>query len=253
MAGGASAILLLSSVFWMLGTDGRSLVPGFGFMASLAAPVMMAWFGLIVRRYYSSPQWLTLLLALYWVWLFVSYCRYPAVCVFSSQANLFLSCGIMGYMVSPYAISMLQKRTDGSQMLVLLAIAALMYTCIAIAKQRLFWLFSNPSSLENLVLKLLQIADGISIAICVYFSIRFTFSPLGKSIGEIRWIRWILGIATVLAFIHLIRYFSLIPHYASFYRIIGNPVTVYLMIVCWRSNRKLGKKQQLTWKEVFLV
>ncbi len=252
MAGAACLVQVMSMLFWSLGNGDKSLVPGFSYMAGLATPILATWLGLVIRRRLSPDKWIVILLIAF-LWMMISYCRYPAVFVFHNEIMKCLACMIIGYTMSPdYAESCSQRR-DSSRMLFLLVVAVLAYTCVSIVKQRIF-VCDFPAEYEDLsslILHLLQIADGMTVILSMHIIIRFSFSPWGIWLGGIKWGQWFMWVVFALSFINTIRYFVAVPKLYSLFRILANPFTLYLAIVVFRVNGKWFGKSDLSWRKVF--
>ena len=266
MAGFACLVFLLNMFFWSQGEGYHSLVPGFSFTAALAFPVMSAWLGIIIRRWKSTSRlWILIPLGLFALAELVLSVTRPDLFSQENRIRQSVAMIIMGYLIPESQQEAFTRKGQWLPSLLVLIGAALCYTCVMVAEPRVsINSFTGgrlspeeAATTQNLVFSLLKIAETASLAIAVYFAAAVSFSSLGRAIGEISWVRPILGTCCVLVFFWTAGTFLSSISYRFrgdfLIRTMSNPVFVYLVIVISRTIRKLTKRGPSTWKEVFAI
>lgn len=247
LAGIACSVYLLNILFWQLGLDGRSLVPGFSAMSCLVAPVLAAWLGTLIRKWTGCPRlWVSILLGAVGLFFFIKYVTIPDLYTFVNYGSICSAMIIVGYLIPEK-----QLETSAGQggiipaILVFLA-SVLCFTCIEVVDGRLF---NYPFPAENadmhkLIRLLLQMAEGTSIAIATYFAVILSYSPMGQTISEKRWVRIVFSVICTLASVRIIGMaFSIgFPSIYSFIRIVSCPLCIYLAVLGYRWFRKRSPK-----------
>lgn len=247
LAGIACFVYLLNILFWQLGQNGRSLVPGFSAMSCLVAPVLAAWLGTLIRKWTGSPRlWVSILLRAMGLFFFIKYVTIPDLYTFVNYGSICSAMIIVGYLIPEK-----QLETSAGQggiipaILVFLA-SVLCFTCIEVVDGRLF---NYPFPAENadmhkLIRLLLQMAEGTSIAIATYFAVILSYSPMGQTISEKRWVRIVFSVICTLASVRIIGMaFSIgFPSIYSFIRIVSCPLCIYLAVLGYRWFRKRSPK-----------
>ena len=258
LAGTVSLICVLNLFFWQLGVNEQSLVPGFSFMTGLVAPVLSAWLGTLVRHFLGeSKLWLSILLGLFAFYCFFRFITYPDGFTLINQSRLNAAMIIMGYLIPTKQLDYFVSQDRLIPSVLIFLAAVLCYTCVEVTDGRLF---NYPFPTENkdmheLIRLLLQIAEGTTAAIAVYFAVILSYSSVGQSISSHRWVRIVFGVLCLLASIRILGMALTFgfPSTYSFIRIASCPLIIYLAIVVFRGHRKHTKKENMTWKEVFLI
>ena len=247
LAGIACFVYLLNILFWQLGHNGRSLVPGFSAMSCLVAPVLAAWLGTLIRKWTGCPRlWVSIPLGAVGLFFFIKYVTSPDVYTFVNYGSICSAMIIMGYLIPEKQLetSAGQGRVIPAILIVLASV--LCFTCIDVVDGRLF---NYPFPAENadmheLIRLLLQIAEGTSMVIATYFAVILSYSPMGQSISEKRWVRIVFGVICSLASVRIIGMaFSIVfPSIYSFIRIVSCPLCIYLVVLGYRWFRKRSPK-----------
>lgn len=250
LAGIACSAYLLNILFWQLGLDGRSLVPGFSAMSCLVAPVLAAWLGTLIRKWTGCPRfWISILIGAVGLFFFIRYVTSPDVYTFVNYGSICSAMIIMGYLIPEK-----QLETSAGQGRVIPSIlifvgSVLCFTCIGVVDGRLF---NYPFPAENadmheLIRLLLQIAEGTSMAMATYFAVILSYSTIGQDISSKRWVRIVLGVICFLASVRMLgTAFTLgFPSIYSFIRIVSCPLCVYLVELACQGYKK-HKGEDLT-------
>lgn len=150
-------------------------------------------------------------------------------------------------MIMAYLIPVKQLETFASQdrfvpsVMVFLA-AVLCYTCIEVTDGRLYN-FPFPAENEDmheLIRLLLQIAEGTTTAIAVYFAVILSYSSVGQTISSHLWVRIVFGVLCVLASARMLEMAFMLgfPSVFSFISIASCPLCVYLVVLVFRGYKK---------------
>ena len=151
-----------------------------------------------------------------------------------------------------------RRDKDGYISAALLVITVFTYAAIELCWQRMGTSIMLPKHEDIATLLLVVTTNILPIAAIppVFFAAMFSFSNAGQWLGEKKWFRWIVGVATVVVFMMQLSR-PLFPIFSQWTApnwiiVLVQPVTIYLIIVICRIIRKLGKKE-MTWKEVFAI
>ena len=258
LAGLACLVYILNMFFWRMGVDGKSLVPGFSFMTGLVMPVLAAWLGTIIRHSTrKTNRWLSILLGLFAFVCFIRYITHPDIYTLTNQSCLSVAMIIMGYLIPEKQLESFACQDRLIPSVLIFMAAVLCYTCVAVTDGRLFN-FPFPAENEDmheLIRLLLQIAEGATAVIAVYFAVILSYSTVGQSISSRRWVKIVLSVVCFLASIRILGMALTFgfPRIYSLIRIASCPLTIYIAIVAYRGLRKRSNKENMTWKEVFLI
>lgn len=258
MAGLASLVLLLSTLFWRMGYDGRSLVPGFHYLTGLAYPTLAAWVGILLRSRFNTGKWWAHVPLLILAGAFITiYILLRAKLWWDARLYLCLAMIIIGYLVPPRELERLSENGGGND-LALLLITSFCYTAISVIKYRFQWGTIAPEhpDMEELIERLLVATEPLMVFTAVFFSVRVSFSRIGLLLGSKEWLQGILWVPSIIVF-----YFTLVnvissPSFArdTAWLVLGiQPCTVYLVVVAIRCAEKAMGKTQRTWKECFIL
>ena len=247
LAGIACFVYLINILFWQLGPNGRSLVPGFSAMSCLVAPVLAAWLGTLIRKWTGCPRlWVSILLGALGLFFFIKYATSPDVYKFVNYGFICSAMIIMGYLIPEKQLETSAGQGRIIPSILILVGSILCFTCIEVTDGRLF---NYPFPAENadmheLVRLLLQMAEGTSMAIATYFAVILSYSPMGQAISEKRWVRIVFGVICTLASVRIIGMaFSIgFPSIYSFIRIVSCPLCIYLVVLGYRGFRKRSPK-----------
>lgn len=258
LAGLACLVLLLSALFWRMGDDGHSLVPGFHYLTGIAYPALAAWVGILLRSRFNTGKWWVhiplLILASAFVAIYIILRAKPW---WDARLYLCLAMIIIGYLVPPRELDG-QSENWGWNDLALLLITSFCYTAISIVKYRFQWgtIVPEHPDMEELMERLLVATEPLMVFTVVYFFVRFSFSRMGLSLGSREWLQGILWVPCIIVF-----YYTLVNVSGSYYfrrdtawvELGIQPCTVYLVIVAIRCIEKVTGKKQRTWKECFIL
>lgn len=239
MAGTACVVVILNILFWRFGSDGHSLVPGFRFAARLATPVLCAWLGITIKQWKGTESlWVIVPLAIVGLALLCAVAADPSFFSFDKCVRECLAMIILGYIIPKKHLETFSKKELLIPSILLCAGAILIYACIVAVRTRVFVYptIDGYADMKDLFLSLLQIGEAIAAIVSVYFVIAVSFSSLGITLGNLKWVRVILAIFCVLVFVR-----SVIGSGHSIYsiiRIIANPVFVYIIVWVSRHLKK---------------
>ena len=220
---------------------------------TLTAPILCAWVGVLLRWKFSNPsRWIKWLLvaiipATYLFWTFVPVhdwlfwgTGYRCTCLYA---------GILGFLINPKHCEM-----DSKWSLLLFLSAVFLY--IGVCRVVDHFSVGNWQMLTNEWTCLFRrLMTFIPLAMSIYFLIGFSFSSVGQAIGRCRTV----GIITqVLAGIGMLSNLASVidptfPCYINLldiYRLLVQPVTVYLIVVLCRILRN-GFKSAGLMQDIF--
>lgn len=240
MAGTACMVVILNLVLYHLGNEGHSLLPGFSFTAGLATPVLCTWLG-IMLKYWKGDE-------MHWLIVLLSIIGLTIICFLATDANFFspnknlmecLAMVIMGYIIPEKHLEALSKKEMRIPSILLCVSSLLIYTCIAVARNRIYLIPSvmEYADMKDLALSLLLIGETVTAYVAVYSIIAAAFSSAGIAFGNTKWVRASLGVFCILAFIRAVvnACISSGLHTVFIVQVISNPVFIYLII--WVSKR----------------
>lgn len=243
LAGIVCLVYLLNILFWQLGTDGRSLVPGFSAMSGLVAPVLAAWLGTLIRKWAGCPKlWLSILLGVVALFLFGRYITNPDIFTYTNYGRICAAMTIMGYLIPRQQLETYTELGRIIPYILIFLASVLCFTCIEITDGRLFN-FSFPSEnadMHELIRLLLQMAEGTSMAITTYVAVILSYSSIGQVLSSKPWVRIVFGIICFIASVRMLGMaFTLgFPSIYSFIRIATCPLCVYLVVLVFRGYKK---------------
>ena len=239
MAGTACTVVIINLVLSHLGSEGHSLLPGFSFAAGLATPVLCTWLGIIIKHWKG----------LYKPWLIIplSIIALALICVIATEANFFspkkymmecLAMMIMGYIIPEKHLEALSKKEMRIPSILLCMSSLLIYTCISVARNRIFLLHPvlEYADMKELALSLLLIGETVTAFVAVYLIIAVSFSSAGLAFGSTKWVRVSLGVFCIFAFIRAVvnACIGSVGHTVFLVQVISNPVFIYLVL--WLSK-----------------
>jgi hypothetical protein len=240
MAGTACMVVILNNVLWHLGSEGHSLLPGFGFAAGLATPVLCTWLGIILKHWRGIEKLRLIIL--------LSIIGLALLCAISTQTYYFtpnkclmecLAMTIMGYIIPENHLKALTNKGMITSRVLLCVSSLLIYTCIAVARNRIFLFLSvwEYADMTDLTLSLLQIAETVSAFAAVYFITAVSFSSTGIALGSLKWVRVLLGIFCILTFVRVVVNACISSGLRTFFivQVIANPV--FICLIVWVSKR----------------
>lgn len=258
MAGLACLVLLLSTLFWRMGDDGQSLVPGFHYLVGIAYPALAAWVGILIRSRFKPGKWWThvplLILAVTFITIYIILRAKPW---WEVRLYLCLAMIIIGYLIPPRELESLSENGGGNDFALLL-ITSFCFTAISVVKYRFQWgtIVPDHPDMEELLERLLVVTEPLMVFMVVYFSVRFSFSRSGLSLGSREWLQGILWVPCSIVF-----YFTIIDVFGSPYFardtawiVLGiQPCPVYLVAVTIRCAEKATGKTQRSWRDCFIL
>ena len=235
MAGMACMVVILNLVFCHLGSEGHSLLPGFSFIAGLATPVLCTWLGIIIKHWKGNEMHLLIVT--------LSIIGLAIICFLATDANFFspnkylmecLAMTIMGYIIHEKHLEALSKKVMRIPSILLCVSSLLIYTCIAVARNRIYLLPSvlEYADMKNLALSLLLIGETVTAFMAVYFITAVSFSSAGIALGNTKWVRVSLGVFCILAFIWAVVNVCINRGLQTVYivQVISNPVFIYICV-----------------------
>lgn len=255
MAGGACLIGLVGHY---LRIDGPFHVRGIQFITSLVIPTLCFWVGMLIRYKVGKPKWWVLAIAGVAMLASLFFARHTVNGLNWSEIRfLWYFLILLGFLL-PWNYLYERRDKDGYVSVVLLVITVFTYAAIELCWQRMGTSIMLPKYADIATLLLVVTTNILPIAAIppVFFAAMFSFSNAGQWLGEKKWFRWIVGVATVVVFMMQLSR-PLFPIFSQWTApnwiiVLVQPVTVYLIIVIRRIIRKLRKKE-MTWKEVFVI
>lgn len=240
MAGTACAVTIINLALSHLGSEGHSLLPGFSFTAGLATPMLCAWLGIILK-YWTGNDKLWIIAPLSIICMVLIFAIATEANFFSSNKYLMesLAMAIMGYIIPEKHLEALSKKEMRIPSIILCVSSLLIYTCIAVARNRIYLLPSvmEYADMQDLALSLLLIGETVTAFVAVYTIIAAAFSSAGIAFGNTKLVRASLGVFCILAFIRAVVNVCISSglHTVFIVQVISNPVFIFLII--WVSKR----------------
>jgi len=252
LAGGACLLMIAGQLF---STHGAFPIRGFYLLNGLVIPALCLWVGMLIRWKVGKPKWWATVIAgvamtaLFGASFFVQSTPYWLT-------DTFLWYGILlaGIML-PWEFLWENRDKNGIKPIVLLLLSTFAFCALDLVHDRME-VITLPNPYEDLGMLFRNVSNyaaPIAMLLPIFFLAEFSFSKPGQWLGEQKWFRWIVAIASVICFIASI--FNIGHTWGGLFMrcltmILFQPVTVYLIIVICRIIRKLNKKE-MTWKEVF--
>ncbi len=265
MLGVACLILFCHSIFnilWKVQVFSygqvNSILRWLGPVSVLVTPIFFGWVAILLRKRFPSPSVLvkTVLVALipalylFWTFMHLNGCR-----LFADGARcIWLFTGILCYLIP---VERLEKCKDENGFLDLLLFLASAFCSVGVERVVSHFSVSNFQMLTGQGTKLFCRAMlFIPLAMSVFFLARFAFSRAGQKLGRVKAIGWTVQVISVIYFLS-----TLFPNLRAcfycrtglyrLYKLLVQPVSVYLIVVFVRILKKVKKQGCSLPKDIF--
>ena len=262
MAGFACTLIVLQliasiSTRWITAEDYFSLWYWLSPLFSLATPILCGWVGILIRGAHpASRTWVKILLLLvipasYLMWMLL----HRAGIGFSSEGVrcMWLYAGILGYLIPVERLDGKAKDAGWIEMLLFLA----SYFCyVGISRVVDHFGVDEFQMLEGEWVRLFcRAIRFVPLAMSVFFLSEFSFTRAGQSLGEKRAVGRVVMAMSGISFIIVVTWcLTNSIHAADWmkpYRLLTQPVAVYLLAVCIRAFGKLRRPKRDGWADIF--
>lgn len=254
LAGGACLLMIAGQLF---STHGAFPIRGFYLLNGLVIPVLCLWVGMLIRWKIGKPKWwATVIAGVAMIALFGARFFVQSTPYWLTDTFLWYGILLAGIML-PWEFLWENRDKNGIKPIVLLLLSTFAFCALDLVHDRME-VITLPTPYEDLGMLFRNVSNyaaPIAMLLPILFLAEFSFSKPGQWLGEQKWFRWIVAIASVICFIASI--FNIGHTWGGLFMrcltmILVQPVTVYLIIVICRIIRKLNKKG-MTWKEVFAI
>lgn len=257
IVGFACLILCCNFVFRLIGLSlsneenyvvGRWLWP----VISMVTPIFFGWVGILLRQKFPEPKsWVKVLLAalipglyIFWTFMHLNGIHWLADGVRCSWIYTAVLC----YLIPT---SYLEKCKDEVGLIDLMLFLASAFCYVGVCRVEWHFSVANFQMLTGLWTKFFcRAMNFIPLAMSVFFLARFAFSKSGQKLGRSKVIGWSVQIISVIYF--LTTFFAFLPSYHQrlyyFYKLLFQPVSIYLLVVASRIFKGL-KKQSASFSE----
>lgn len=249
------AFLLMIAAHFCNSPYGALPIKGFRYVAGWAIPLLCLWVGMLLRFKVRKPKWwiLTIAAVAMVVCYFFSF-RARMIPDWLSIRYQWWGLILLGFLL-PWDYMFEHRDKDGIKSFVLLLISALAYSTLDFIYDRMT-IVALPAPTEDLG-ALIGSVTGYMLPFVtllpLYFATEFSFSKAGQWIGSQKWVRWIVGIVSVVFFVSfLVDCTRLHRPFFMWHltQLLMQPFTIFLIVIICRILRKLQNKE-ITWKEVF--
>ena len=258
IAGGACLIVVIARLF----SPFYDLIPvrGAWLATLLVTPLLCFWCGMLLHFSIGGKtrgwfQVLAGLLAVVMLYLSRHTVNAPNM---GEQASTYLFLFFLGF-VLPW--NHLRENGDrlGAKSAILCVLTSLCYAALYLVWQRLGERMEPRFvDMEQFILVLMTNMLPLATVPPLMMATEFAFSRAGQWLGTRKWFLWLVVPAALICFLgawfrrpfHISLDLSWETTYGI--RLIVQPVTIYLMVVIWRTLRGLAKSR-IEWKEVFRI
>ena len=226
---------------------------------SFSTPILFAWIGILLRKKFPNPKaWVkALILAiipasyLLWTLLHANGIYHYG----DGDRCLWIYSGILGFMIPPKWLESCSEKNGWVEFVLFLASA---FCYWGITRVENHFSVINFQMLENEWTRLFcRMMRFIPLAMSVFFLSEFSFSRVGQRLGSRKAVGWTVQILAIISFMLILSWFlSWRPFYGELiksYRLLSQPVAVYLLVVAVRIVRRIGRKDspKRLWADIF--
>jgi hypothetical protein len=244
LGGGACTLFLVNYLLFHGAPFAEPLIPGFGFLAGLAMPVLCFWVGMLLRgKRPSVRRWIQGLVAAFALFCMCMYVSPSRVCP-GWWSFLYVAVIGVGFLFPPHSLAR-AKKNPGWEYLLLFAVSAFSYTAISVSLDRVripaAWSVGFED-MSRLLERLLIITEPLLILLSAYFAGLFSFSRAGQWLGSRKWFRWVVVAPCLFGVIVAVRNLVNGCYYCDILivrliQILIQPVTVWLVVVIRNAAR----------------
>lgn len=235
--------------------DVYALFRWFGPVSSLVTPIFFGWIAILLRKRFPTPNvWVkTVLVALIpAIYLFWTFMHLNGFRLFADGARcLWLFTGILCYLIP---VERLEKCKDENGLIELLLFLASAFCFVGVERVENHFAVSNFQMLTGQGTMLFcRAMSFIPLAMSVFFLAEFAFSKAGQKIGSIKSIGWTVQAISVVYFLTplLTSHFYYRTGLFYWYRLLAQPVSVYILVVFMRFLKKMKKQGSPLPKDIF--
>ena len=244
---GLACLLMISDLIVRIVTNDFMLEPRvwyvLGPIKSLATPILFAWIGVLLRSRYPYPkQWvkwilLAIIPGLYFMWTILH--KNGIYCYGDGERCIWLYSAILGYMI-PVEQLKRSATNDGWLELVLFLASAFCYCGITRVENH-FSVVNFQMLTGEWTRLFCRMMRFVPLAMSLYFLIGFSFTRVGQAIGSKKAVGRSAQVIACISF--LVVLFWTYTWFRSFftlyktYRLLSQPVMVYLICLLWRVVR----------------
>ena len=266
LAGGVCIVAVLGRILSPWSSGCIYPIRGFWLSTLLNVPLLCLWCGMLVRYRIGRPK----------AWFLVLAGILAAVLLYFSRSSIYSPnynniCFLWGFqfllgVILPWDHIRENGDRTGVKSAILCVLTALVYAALYLVWQRLAIgdvMKPDCADMEQLLLVLTSNVLPVASIPPLILAMEFAFSGAGQWLGSRKWFFWVALVAAVHCFFSALRTmmgFWYWWHYtfaaARWISFLVQPVTVYLMVVTWRTGVKLFKKSSPdypTWKDVFRI
>ena len=224
---------------------------------SFSTPVLFAWIGMLIRKCNPEPKtWIKALLialvpVIYFFWMILI--KHDVYLYGSGERCIWIFSGIIGYLIP---VELIERSKSHKGYYELMLFLAALFCYVGVMRVEDHFALPNYQLLDNewshLFVRMMRF---IPLALSILFLVCFSFSQIGQSIGKNRIVgRSVLALAGISFILSLAYLINGISWYNTglfrLYRLLSQPVTVYLLVVLSRylSKRQRGKNK---WRDMF--
>ena len=262
IAGIASIIIAISVIIRMV-IDGfpieqyNSVITWFGPAFGIATPILFGWIGLLLRSLTPRPKFwvkaLVLLLVpgIYLMWTFL----HGTGVYFWGDGDrcLWIYSAIFGFLIP---VEHLENKNSESGWIELILFLGSAFCYCGINRVVNHFSVVNFQMLDSEWVRFFSRSMRfIPLAISIFFLADFSFSKTGQGLGEMKAIGKTVMILSILSFlitlIGLLQWGFYRMCLIKLYRLLSQPVAVYLIVVICRSLRAMIQSKGKVWSDLF--
>ena len=230
-----------------------------GPVCSLATPVLFGWIGILLRQKWPSPKkWMQVFFALFVpaIYILWTVLHQKGTYFFGDGDRcLWLFMGILFYLIPP---SLLDRYKNERGLFELLLFVGSTFCYIGITRVVDHFSVISFQMLTGEWTRLFcRAMRFIPLAMGVFFLAAFAFSKVGQKIGSSRGVGITTQILACISFlVFTIRLFGwgfYSRRLFSLYKVLSQPVTVYLIVVASRVLMGCSKQTRMIFRDVFKV
>lgn len=217
-------------------------------LKSMATPVLFCWIGILLRGRYPSPKgWVKGLLlafipASYLLWTILH--RNGISFYGDGERCIWLYSAILGFIIPAERLKGFSKENGWLELALFLA-SAFCYCGVTRVEDHFgvenYQMLSNE--LTRLFCRMMRFAP---LGMSLFFLSEFSFSRIGQKIGSVKAIGWTVQVLAGLSFLLVFVWsFPRVMYFFElyrFYKLVSQPVTVYLLVVLVRLARGKARR-----------
>ena len=219
-----------------------------GPVGSLVTPILFGWIGILLRQKWPFPRkWVQVILASAVPAIYIMWTVLHANGIYffgDGERCLWLFIGILFYLLPP---RQLERYGNESGLFELLLFGCSIFCYIGITRVVYHFSVVNFQMLTGEWTRLFcRTMKFIPLAMGIYFLAAFSFSKSGQQIGNSKDVVVVTKILVSISFLvsaaRLLRYGFCYMRLFYLYKVLSQPVTIYLIVTASRALRRVSKR-----------